>query len=77
MTDAAALLIIDCQRDFCPGGALAVTGGHEIMPLIHDLQSRFAHVILTSWLTTAVILESTRRKTRFYSNLLAALDLAV
>jgi nicotinamidase/pyrazinamidase len=47
VTDAAALLIIDCQRDFCPGGALAVTGGHEIMPLIHDLQSRFAHVILT------------------------------
>ncbi|MDP4823852.1 MAG: bifunctional nicotinamidase/pyrazinamidase [Aestuariivirgaceae bacterium] len=47
MTDASALLIIDCQRDFCPGGALAVAGGHEILPLIHDLQSRFAHVIAT------------------------------
>lgn len=47
MTDAAALVIIDCQRDFCPGGALAVAGGHEIMPLVNDLQTRFPHVILT------------------------------
>lgn len=47
MTGTSALLIIDCQRDFCPGGALPVAGGHEIMPLINDLQSRFSHVILT------------------------------
>ena len=32
-----ALLIVDVQNDFCPGGALAVTGGNDIVPLIHDL----------------------------------------
>jgi nicotinamidase/pyrazinamidase len=34
MRDAAhALLVIDVQNDFCPGGALAVPGGDEIVPL--------------------------------------------
>ncbi|TIV29218.1 MAG: nicotinamidase, partial [Mesorhizobium sp.] len=28
-----ALLVIDLQNDFCPGGALAVAGGDEIVPL--------------------------------------------
>ncbi|MDA0331531.1 MAG: nicotinamidase, partial [Proteobacteria bacterium] len=27
-----ALVVIDPQNDFCPGGALAVAGGDEIMP---------------------------------------------
>lgn len=47
MNGLSALLVIDAQQDFCPGGALAVAGGHEIMPLINDLQGRFAHVIAT------------------------------
>ena len=32
-----ALIVIDLQNDFCPGGALAVAGGDEIVPLINDL----------------------------------------
>lgn len=42
-----ALLVIDFQNDFCPGGALAVERGDEIAPLINRLAGRFAHVILT------------------------------
>lgn len=43
----AALLIIDVQNDFCPGGNLAVTGGDEIVPLINKLASTHKHVLLT------------------------------
>ena len=32
-----ALLVIDLQNDFCPGGALAVAGGDEIVPLVNVL----------------------------------------
>jgi nicotinamidase/pyrazinamidase len=42
-----ALLVIDMQNDFCPGGALAVERGDEIVPLINQLGQRFEHVILT------------------------------
>jgi nicotinamidase/pyrazinamidase len=41
------LVVIDPQIDFCPGGALAVPGGDEIMPLVNQLAERFAHVVLT------------------------------
>jgi nicotinamidase/pyrazinamidase len=42
-----ALLVIDIQNDFCPGGALAVTGGDEIVPGVNQLMDDFATVILT------------------------------
>ena len=42
-----ALLIIDLQNDFCPGGALAVQEGDTIIPLINTLATRFSHTILT------------------------------
>jgi nicotinamidase/pyrazinamidase len=42
-----ALLVIDVQNDFMPGGALAVTDGHAIVPLINTLAKKFDHVILT------------------------------
>jgi nicotinamidase/pyrazinamidase len=42
-----ALLVIDLQNDFCPGGALAVQGGDEIVPLVNKLAQKFAHVLLT------------------------------
>ncbi len=42
-----ALIIIDPQNDFCPGGALAVAEGDVIMPGIATLASRFAHVVVT------------------------------
>lgn len=42
-----ALLVIDVQNDFCPGGALAVTGGDEIVGPINTLMTDFDAVILT------------------------------
>ncbi len=47
MKSHAALLVIDVQNDFCPGGALAVAGGDEIIPLINRLASGFSTVILS------------------------------
>ena len=42
-----ALIVIDVQNDFCPGGALAVAGGDEVVPVVNRLMADFAHVILT------------------------------
>ena len=42
-----ALIVIDVQNDFCPGGALAVEYGHEVVPVINMLIERFEHVVLT------------------------------
>ena len=42
-----ALIVIDMQYDFCPGGALAVDGGDEIVPGINALIDEFPAVILT------------------------------
>jgi nicotinamidase/pyrazinamidase len=42
-----ALIIIDVQNDFCPGGALAVPRGDEIILAVNRLAADFAHVILT------------------------------
>lgn len=42
-----ALLVIDMQNDFCPGGALAVEGGDDIVPGINTLMTDFPAVILT------------------------------
>lgn len=42
-----ALLIVDLQNDFCPGGALAVNGGDEIVPLVNRLAESFDHIVLT------------------------------
>jgi nicotinamidase/pyrazinamidase len=51
-----ALLVIDVQNDFCPGGALAVTDGDTIIPLINALTQKFDHTILTQdWHPTAHI----------------------
>lgn len=42
-----ALLVVDLQADFCPGGALAVGGGDEIVPIANSIAEKFAHVVLT------------------------------
>ena len=42
-----ALIVIDLQNDFCPGGALAVVGGDEIVPLVNDLIRHAEHVVMT------------------------------
>ena len=43
---AEALIVIDLQNDFCPGGALAIAGGDEIVPLVNEMIARFEHVVL-------------------------------
>lgn len=40
-----ALLIVDVQNDFCPGGALAVENGDQVIPIINKLMDRFKTVI--------------------------------
>jgi nicotinamidase/pyrazinamidase len=42
-----ALLVVDIQNDFMPGGALAIPDGDAIVPLINTLAKKFDHVILT------------------------------
>ncbi len=42
-----ALVVIDVQIDFCPGGALAVAGGDAIVPGVNALMDEFAAVVLT------------------------------
>lgn len=44
---AEALVVIDVQNDFCPGGALAVADGDAVVPIINRLIGQFDHVILT------------------------------
>ena len=42
-----ALIVVDMQVDFCPGGALAVAGGDEIIPLVNTLMASYDAVVLT------------------------------
>ncbi len=42
-----ALIVIDVQNDFCPGGALAVAGGDAVVPRINAMMDEFAVVVLT------------------------------
>ena len=45
--DETALIIVDVQNDFCPGGSLAVPGGDEIVAKINELKKKFKMVVLT------------------------------
>ena len=38
----SALLIVDVQNDFCPGGSLAVAGGDEVVPVLNRYAEAFA-----------------------------------
>ncbi len=42
---AEALLIVDLQYDFMPGGALGVKGGDEIIPVINKLMGKFDYTV--------------------------------
>lgn len=42
-----ALIIVDIQNDFLPGGALAVPRGDEIIPVVNELQKTFGLVVAT------------------------------
>ena len=42
-----ALIVLDVQNDFCPGGALAVADGDAVVPLVNAMMEDFATVVLT------------------------------
>ena len=46
-TDADVLLVVDVQKDFCPGGRLAVPRGDEVVPIVNRLAAKFTNVVLT------------------------------
>lgn len=46
-TESDLLLVVDVQNDFCPGGALAVSEGDAVVPVVNRLGERFQHVALT------------------------------
>ncbi len=43
-TSNSALIIVDVQNDFCPGGALAVTDGDRVVPILNRYAAHFAAV---------------------------------
>jgi nicotinamidase/pyrazinamidase len=45
--DNDVLIVVDVQNDFCPGGALAVPRGDEVVPIVNALAARFHNVVLT------------------------------
>ena len=47
LRDDTALIVVDVQNDFLPGGRLAVPDGDAIVPLVNDLVSRFAIIVAT------------------------------
>jgi nicotinamidase/pyrazinamidase len=47
ITAQDVLLVIDVQNDFCPGGALAVAFGDQVIAPIHRVARRFEHIVLT------------------------------
>jgi len=42
-----ALILVDIQNDFCPGGSLAVTGGDQVVPVANTLIPKFGLVVAT------------------------------
>ena len=47
VTGTDALLVVDVQNDSCPGAALPVPAGHEVVEVINWLMPRFEHVLAT------------------------------
>jgi len=45
--DNSVLIVVDVQNDFCPGGALAVPHGDDVVPIVNRLAAKFRHVVLT------------------------------
>lgn len=45
--DTHALIVIDVQNDFCPGGRLAVADGDAVVPIANAMMDDFAAVVLT------------------------------
>src|ERR1700733_3319893 len=54
--DASALLVIDVQNGFLPGGSLAVKDGDQVIPVINRIAKSFANVVMTQdWHTAGHI----------------------
>jgi nicotinamidase/pyrazinamidase len=47
ITPHDVLIVVDVQNDFCPGGALAVPGGDQVIDVIHRAAEHFDHIVLT------------------------------
>ena len=47
ITEHDALLVVDVQNDFCPGGALEVPSGGDIVEVVNWLMPHFEHVLAT------------------------------
>lgn len=47
LTNRDVLLVIDMQNDFCPGGALPVPEGDQVIPVINKIAPHFPHIVLT------------------------------
>lgn len=45
--EKSALIVVDVQNDFLPGGALAVKDGDQVVPIINDIQEKFKYVVAT------------------------------
>jgi nicotinamidase/pyrazinamidase len=45
--NSSALLVVDVQNDFCPGGSLAVEGGDAVVPVLNAVMPGFAKVVAT------------------------------
>ena len=43
----SALIVVDVQNDFCPGGGLAVTDGDKVVPVINKLMDSFSTIVAT------------------------------
>jgi len=46
-----ALIIVDVQNDFCPGGSLAVSRGDEVMPVLNRVIERFTKAAMPIFAT--------------------------
>ena len=51
ITHNSALIVVDVQNDFCPGGALPVTGGGQVVPLLNRYIRKFVEAGLPVYLT--------------------------
>lgn len=47
MTTIKALLLVDVQNDFCPGGSLEVKDGDKIVPVINNIMNKFEIIVAT------------------------------
>jgi len=47
LSERDVLIVVDVQNDFCPGGALGVAKGDEVVAAANRLAARFSHVVLT------------------------------